>query len=69
MIKDALLQVRKHRASKGALRPVVDVVDDVDVRQVRKHRAPKGALRQDKRNLDDVTVLDESESTERHKVH
>ncbi len=39
--------VRKHRAPKGALRLVVVVVKEHQVR-VRKHQAPKGALRHTK---------------------
>jgi len=35
---------------------------------VRKHRAPKGALRLDRVVVDAISV-DESESTERQKVH
>ena len=39
------MNVRKHRAPKGALRPCRAVLHEVAVRVVRKHRAPKGALR------------------------
>ena len=38
--------VRRNRAPKGALRPVVTIDVVVDkINSVRKHRAPKGALR------------------------
>ena len=37
--------VRKHRAPKGALRPVHEVRAQPRRIRVRKHRAPKGALR------------------------
>ena len=37
--------VRKHRAPKGALRPLIISRQRLSTHQVRKHRAPKGALR------------------------
>ena len=37
--------VRKHRAPKGALRPVLSVTLSVALSLARKHRAPNGALR------------------------
>ena len=60
-------EVRKHRAPKGALRPVR--ADPIALAlHVRKHRAPKGALRR-VRQVDDIAERDASESTERQKVH
>ena len=62
------MEVRKHRAPKGALRRVEEGLRDLlGLLTVRKHRAPKGALRQVRRHLTDVLIG--SESTERQKVH
>ena len=44
-MRDYRVHVRKHRAPKGALRPVIEDTLADHVHAVRKHRAPKGALR------------------------
>ena len=40
------VEVRKHRAPKGALRPVENGAGEFRLDEFREYRAPKGALRQ-----------------------
>ena len=61
-------EVRKHRAPKGAFRHLRPVVERERKRRVRKHRAPNGALILREEELLEGRV-DQSESTERQKVH
>ena len=64
------MPVRKHRAPKGALRPIKARLTQADShRTVRKHRAPKGALRRQREEERECTEVITSESTERQKVH
>ena len=62
--------VRKHPAPKGALR-LAEVYGDLFAKAVpvRKHPAPKGALRLNVARRLGGSVLGESESTQRQKVH